>query len=111
MNYTHCDSKRDDFSELTVEILTFVCFSHVQSLILSTAVPTIIGFSLWREVSFFKAVYLQELFLSGISAALLCFTVLPSGLSRVVGSAGVLRPGYSGADHLDQVGHLIFLYF
>lgn len=34
------------------DIVLIICFLIFQSLILSTAVPTIIGFSLWREVGF-----------------------------------------------------------
>lgn len=34
------------------DIVLIICFLIFQSLILSTAVPTIIGFSLWREVWF-----------------------------------------------------------
>lgn len=34
------------------DIVLIICFLTFQSLILSTAVPTIIGFSLWREVRF-----------------------------------------------------------
>lgn len=48
---------------------------------------------------------------SHINADLFCLAVLPSGLSRVVRSAGVLRPRYGRADQLDQVGHQTFLYF
>lgn len=45
------------------------------------------------------------------SYLLVRLAVLPSRLSRVVWRAGVLRPGHSGADQLDQVGRPIFLYF
>jgi len=45
------------------------------------------------------------------SYLLVRLAVLPSHLSRVVWRAGVLRPGHSGADQLDQVGRPIFLYF
>ena len=87
----------------------------MQSLILSTAVPTIIGFSLWREVRL-PALFLSSLRLWTIQmtdvlcTALLCVAVLPPCLSGSVWTAGVLRPRYSGADQLDQVIRLCFLF-
>lgn len=86
----------------------FLC---LQSLILSTAVPTIIGFSLWREVRF-SAPYLSVLYVRLLqSHHLLSYWLLslvfPSCLGGAVWSAGVLRRRYSRAGQLDQVRHQI----
>lgn len=90
------------------QTVNFSLFLILQSLILSTAVPTIIGFSLWREVRFSVLCSLYYIIIGRCldaykQAYLFFFAVLPPCLSRTVWSAGVLRPWYGRTDQLDQV--------